>query len=452
MLGALEQENPDPAKDAPGLHIRGFSSSLDISTQHYRLYVPSTYQRGRKLPLLIIMPTTVSASRRPFIESAFIANHRSAVRMSRVAERHGFALLWPGYRNIPDGLPCENAHLDEVLKAVQADYDLDLQRVHLHGICSGGIFAGNAAAKWPGRFASIIYNRAIFRRDWKLVGDGHLRDWMQCCDPAESILRNKGIAIFLTNTESALEGHGGIELAREFIDRAAGLGKTVTADLSPPAIDDMLWERVFRWAASCKLERPDMETSDWNSRQGYSGPVLEVFATPMIVVQGTSGSEVEKKHIVKFIQRFQQYYAECFYGAACRVIKDTELGDADITSHSLIVIGNPKTNKMWRDLQGDVALETTDAGVVVGKHKWDGKLAYHLVLKNRRASSCDARYILFMGATDMECLGDYPMESLFRSVCDFEIWRAAPEGDSQPAASGKLRDFITKFKLDQIKH
>ena len=172
----------------------------------------------------------------------------------------------------------------------------------------------------------------------------------------------------------------------------------------------------------------------------------------MIVVQGTSGSEAGNNIIEKFIRGFQQYYAECFYGAACRVVKDTELSDADTASHSLIVIGNPKTNKMWRDLQGDAALEITDAGIALGKHKWVGKLAYHLVLKNRRASSHDTRYILFVGATDMECLGDYPVESLFRSVCDFEAWRMEPAEDLQPVVGGKLRDFIAESEWKQMRH
>ena len=384
LLGALERGVLDPARDAPGLHIRGFASSLDISTQHYRLYIPSSYQRGRKLPLLVIMPTSISASQRPFLESAFIANHRDAVRMGRVAERHGFGVLWPGYRNAPAGLPCEDAHLDEALKAVQEDYGLDLQRIHLYGACSGGIFAGNAVARWPGRFASIIYNKAIFTR----VAESMQRlpkeeqEWARLMDPSEAVLQNAAISVFITNTEETQAGHGEIELSLAFMERAGKAGKGVTADMMPPRICDTAWDRVFQWAASCKQENPNEEISERHRLHGYSGPAAEVFATPRIIVQGTSGSMIESARIEKFIQCFQQYYAECFYGATCRVVKDTELSDADIVGHSLIVVGNPKANKMWEKLQEKSVIKTDDAGVSLGKHRWNGKLAYHLVLKN----------------------------------------------------------------------
>jgi pimeloyl-ACP methyl ester carboxylesterase len=334
LLGVLERGNPDPARDAPGLHIRGFASSLDASTQHYRLYVPGTYQRGQKLPLLAIMPTTISASQLPFIESPFVANHRDTVQMSRVAERYGFALLWSGYRNIPAGLPCENAHLDEVLKAVQEDYDLDLGRIHLYGVCSGGIFAGNAAAKWPNRFAAIIYNRAIFlRTDETMTGSvSEQLKWTAGMDIVEAVLRNASISVFVTNTENAVEGHGEIELSRAFIARAAALGKNVVADMSSPPGGESIWDRVFLWAARCKLEHPGGEAADLGSSLGYAGPVREVFATPVIIVQGTTGSDQENEEIRRFCIAIQRSYKEHFYLASCGIRRDSDLSEEDIGS------------------------------------------------------------------------------------------------------------------------
>jgi hypothetical protein len=385
LLGALERENPDPARDATGLHFRGFPSSLDISTQHYHLYVPSTYQRGKKLPLLIIMPTSVTASHRSFLESAFIASHRDAVRLGRIAERYGFAVLWSGYRNAPAGLPCENTHLDEVLKAVQEDYDLDLHRIHLYGACSGGIFAGNAVAKWPERFASIIYNKAIFTR----VADEMpgipeaWQEWFRITDPVEEILRNNTISAFITNTEETQFGHGEIELSLAFMNKAIEMGKTVTADMTPPDINDTAWDRVFQWAASSRLKMPSDRISDRNPHWDYSGPPMEVFATPIMIVKGTLGSEIENNYIEEFIQNFQQCYADRFYGAKCRVRKDTELSDADAACHSLILVGNSAINSVFKKFQNQAKLSTTDNEIVLDDMRWNGKLVYHLVIPGK---------------------------------------------------------------------
>jgi hypothetical protein len=422
LLGALERGNPDPAKDAPGLHIRGFASSLDISTQHYRLYVPNIYQRGQKLPLLVILPTSISASQRPFIESPFIANHRDAMRISRVAEKYGFALLWPGYRNVPAGLPSENAHLDGVLKAVQADYDLDLQRIHLYGVCSGGIFAGNAAARWPGRFASIIYNRAIFKRapektmDWTKTQ----LQWFQITDPTESILRNDTLSIFLTNTENVDEGHGEIALSHEFLDKAASLGKIVTADFSPPAIDDSHWDRVFQWAASCHLKSPDDKPSGFGAPDGFAGPVQNIFTTPVIIVEGTGGTSSDIRLIKTFSQSLQSAYADFFYGAKCKAIKDYEFDGTGFEGYSIILIGNISVNKVWQKMSGILPIEADNNYVRLGGYEWRGNYVFQAIYK---IASDTSKYIMLLGASKTSHLMYCPTALLFEGTHDFALWR-----------------------------
>jgi hypothetical protein len=78
----------------PGLHIRGFSSDYDKSIQYYRLYIPTTYVANKSLPLLLILPTSISARDKPFIESPFLSNHRNAVEICKYAEKYGFGVIF----------------------------------------------------------------------------------------------------------------------------------------------------------------------------------------------------------------------------------------------------------------------------------------------------------------------------------------------------------------------
>jgi hypothetical protein len=169
FVGMMKDGSKNLSKNVPGLHIRGFVSQIDHSKQFYRLFVPSTYTPERDIPLLLIMPTPVSARNKPFIESPFMASHRQAVQISTYAEKHGFAVAWPGYRNPPDGWSYESAHGDEVIKAIERNYNIDKTRVSIYGICGGGFFAGRLVAKYPERFAAIVYDRAYFGSDVKAM-------------------------------------------------------------------------------------------------------------------------------------------------------------------------------------------------------------------------------------------------------------------------------------------
>jgi len=115
----LEEGAVNIAKDQPGLHIRGFASGADDSLQACRLFVPSNYKPGTPLPLLVLVATTVTDTSRPFIEGPVMADHRDALLWANYAEKHGFALLWPGYRGNPKGYTYEAARIDEAIRAVE---------------------------------------------------------------------------------------------------------------------------------------------------------------------------------------------------------------------------------------------------------------------------------------------------------------------------------------------
>ena len=142
MINMMKNGRQNISKGIPGLHIRGFQSKIDGSTQYYRVFVPPNYDRSRPLPLLLVMPTPFTAREKPFIESAFMANHREAVQLGQYAQKHGFAVLWPGYRNAIEGFTWESTHVGEVINAVEADYNIDNARISVYGTCGGGYFAG----------------------------------------------------------------------------------------------------------------------------------------------------------------------------------------------------------------------------------------------------------------------------------------------------------------------
>jgi len=438
LLGQMSSGVENPARDSKGLYIRGFQSEIDGSTQYYRLFVPRSHKDGEKLPLLIIFPTSISATKNPFIASAFIAAHHDAVNMSRVAEKYGLALLWPGYRNAPEGLPCENAYLNEVLQAVGKDYYLDEKKISLYAVCSGGIFAGNAVAAWPERFASIIYNRAIFSR---LASDDYMdevskekREWLQGTDPEKAVLENGSISIFATNTEIAEEGHGEAALTDEFIKNAKSHNRGITVDLSTPPPDETPWDRVFRCATSVTLAAPSDKPKDVSEALGYSGPMSEIFSTPVAIIQGTDGTKYENDEIEAACSRIQDLYASKFYSSKINICKDIDFNQQDFSNYSVILVGNSKTNKAWEQFEVKTALRAFSDHVTLNKQTWPGRCFYQAIFRNPENNQ---RYILFIGATEVQYLKYLPLENIYDGAFDYLMMHINNDGTFS-RATGKL--------------
>jgi poly(3-hydroxybutyrate) depolymerase len=130
----------------------------------YRLYVPTTYNKSKPMPLIVALHGLGGSE-----VSFFEAYER---RLPTIAEKHGYILVTPlGYR--PDGFygwgvgepPADPAarqlqerseqDVMEVLARVRRDYRVDESRIYLMGHSMGAIGTWRLAAKYPDIWAAI---------------------------------------------------------------------------------------------------------------------------------------------------------------------------------------------------------------------------------------------------------------------------------------------------------
>ena len=252
---ALPEAATDIFKGMTGLRLRGYVSKIDNSEQFYRLYVPVHHKAGEKLPLLLIMPTTMSLNPnvKPFLAGPYIASHREAVRVCEYAEKYGFAVLWPGYRSPPMWWTYESAHAEEAIEDVEKNYDVDGSKVSVYGTCAGGFLAARLATIYPNRFAAIVYDRAIFERDPRTFGGNiaSMYDWILAINPSDKIIANQNIKIIVLNDGTRGPGHGPIPLSREFIKRAQTKRDDIIYALGQRKIGVGLWNTIFGHLANC---------------------------------------------------------------------------------------------------------------------------------------------------------------------------------------------------------
>ena len=394
---------PDLSKGTPGLHIRGFISQIDHSKQFYRLYVPSAYTSDQGVPLLLIMPVPVAKRNWAFIESPNMASHRQALQMSKYAEIHGFAMLWPGYKNTPEGWSYETAHIDEVIRTVKRDYNIDESKISIYGMCGGGFFAGRLAAKYPKRFAAIIYDRAYIDGGIETIPNASdsMKYWHNAIAPSRKILNNINIKILVLNDGSMPEGHGEMKVSEQFLETALKSRTDIKYFLGRRPGGVELWDTIFGWLSNCKNENYSPTPENDLELYGYTGPIHEIFSTPFIVVEGTSTSAEGITHIQDAMEALKEKYGRQFFRAGFVVKKDTEITDQDIKMHSLILIGNPRSNIVWDKLKAELPIKLEPNGLSIDGQAYPTASAFVAVSRN---PVNNGNYILLIGAKELKHL------------------------------------------------
>ena len=137
----------------------------------YRLFVPSRWTPGTKLPLLVTLRAGVSVNN----------SYRGTNDLVAQAERRGYLVVTPmGYRPLPQPYygspyriarpgaaepaagwtPQENERAEQdvlnVIDLVTAEYNVDTSRVYLHGQNPSGSGALHLGATYPDRFAALV--------------------------------------------------------------------------------------------------------------------------------------------------------------------------------------------------------------------------------------------------------------------------------------------------------
>jgi len=413
----LEEGVMKITKDQPGLHIRGFTSNVDNSLQSYRLFVPSNYNPTTPLPLLVIVSARIANKSRSFIEGPTIANHREALLWAQYGEKYGFAILWPGYRSIPEGYSYESKHIDEAIQAVEQDYKIAKGRISIYASCGAGYSAGRLVSEYPNRFAAIVYDRAVFNlTSPNKEPPVSTVEWLKVIDPVRHVIDNPNLKIFVMHDNTTGPGHGPLDLTTQFLEQANKIRGDVISYLVNQPMGVARMDRVFSWIAPCSNAYPDDMRTSVAAKAGYAGPISEIFNTPIIVVEGTRSIGRDLQNIHDVAKSIRSSYIKRFHGAECIVKKDVDMTQDDINNHSLILIGNPRSNNIWAQLQDQIPLKVTLESVAYKNDPLTGNQAFEAIVKHPYAMD---KYVLMIGSTNLKSLRQIsPTTNLFNAWYD----------------------------------
>ena len=431
----------EAVKELPGLYLRGFESRIDGAPQDYRLFVPSSYRRDSDGMKLVVMLPTASGNTRPFFRSAFLAYQNEADQLCHIAEANGVALLWCGYRNEPSGAPCEPTHVLEAIAAVEDDYSVDRARISLLGECTGGAIAMQTVLRYPHLFAAVAllnpqftlhhsnsFGQTLFARIPAYYG------WMDSGNLANSFLNTSNVPTYIIHDGSE-KGHGDLSFSEAFAKEAsmAGFQLQFEKEVQPFDKHFAAWANLISWLGSQRRGDRTIIDNPINAPPSSAlQRVADAFADKFVVVKGTGGEGPEHDAIERIAADFQRTWIAVHFNP-CRIVTDQEYDPNKEERSSLVLIGNSRTNAVWRTVVSRLPITTELTRIRINDREWTGShLAFEVGLPR---PDVDDRQIILIGS---ERLQDAHFSFLALSVegwFNYSIWNVEPS-DTQLLAAG----------------
>jgi poly(hydroxyalkanoate) depolymerase family esterase len=128
-------------------------------SQHYELYVPSTYQAGTAVPLVVALHGCTQSA----------TQFRELSQWDKLAEAKGFIVLFPEQDPGSNQFKCWNFFKGEHMKrgagepakiaaateSIEQQYTIDPHRVYVNGLSAGGAMSSVMASTYPDIFAAV---------------------------------------------------------------------------------------------------------------------------------------------------------------------------------------------------------------------------------------------------------------------------------------------------------
>lgn len=132
--------------------------------REYTLYVPASYDASRATPLVISIHGA----------GMWPASHRITSQWDRVADQHGFIVVYPSGRTGrgPRSYgPADVPYFADLIDEIQRTYNIDRSRIFANGLSNGGGMSFLLSCAMRDRIAAV-----------GLVGAAHLEPWSSCRD------------------------------------------------------------------------------------------------------------------------------------------------------------------------------------------------------------------------------------------------------------------------------
>ncbi len=217
---------------------------------------------------------------------------------------------------------------------------------------------------WPERVRLTTWSLRYNRNKWVAI-DALERHWKRAVVDAEII--KTGLRISTTNVAELT-----LAIAPQIASSSDSDGMlTVEIDgqsiqLQLPEVETRsasLTKQGSRWTPATERKKPTLR-----KRRGLQGPIDDAFMDSFLVVRptGQSMSETLGRWTRTELARFTNEWRAQFRGDA-RVKDDSDVTDADIAAHNLVIFGDPQSNRLLTRIANQLPLRWNTKRVQIGK-------------------------------------------------------------------------------------
>jgi poly(3-hydroxybutyrate) depolymerase len=218
----------------------------------------------------------------------------------------------------------------------------------------------------------LRYNKSF----WVAL-DGMEQQW----ERARAVAKVEGNNVTLTTANvSALH----LDWAAGLAPFATGAQPTLTVDgttLTLPAVaaDKSLNAALVKTNGQWRLGTPP--AGELHKIPGLQGPIDDAFMDSFMIVRptGTAFNEAVGKWTADECDRAILDWRQSFRGDA-RVKADTEITDADIAAHNLVLFGDPASNAILKRIAPSLPIKWTADGVTVGDKNYPAASSVPLMI------------------------------------------------------------------------
>jgi len=149
------------------------------------------------------------------------------------------------------------------------------------------------------------------------------------------------------------------------------------------------------------------------------GPILHAFSEKFILVRGTSGTPAQQKSINRMLDQFVSTWYACYYVKPI-VRNDFEISPEDYQTSTLVLFGNPKSNKVFDELSKDLPLSINENSITLGKRTFEGKsLEFYFNYPNPKNHE---KYLVLIGGNDLQKVKPRNVNLAHSGYYDYEIY------------------------------
>jgi hypothetical protein len=253
-------------------------------------------------------------------------------------------------------------------------------------------YDGQGATRWLTQHTRPEHpNRVLFKTDslrWADDAWVHVRELARdlefgqidarTADRSVTVSTRGVVAFALDRDPVLLPGDGPVDVA---ID-----GQVLSFDRAAPI---ELVRSGTTWSAGAPVPRAG------DKRAGLSGPIRDVFHEPLVFVYGTLQPD-----LVRANQEVARAWARIRAGVDARypIVRDTELDEETAASHSLVLVGGARSNRVVREIEPELPFRIDGDAIVTASQSYRGKnLGVAFVRPNPKHPS---RYVLVIEGVD----------------------------------------------------